>query len=84
MIRRSLRKIEPFRPKEFARNAQEQFVMANEAIKKWVVHYYDVWLLTVRVYSQKGQVFIEKVDHWKRVWGKSIMCVGKSSVLVKE
>ena len=34
MIMRSLRKLDPFRPKNFARKAQEQFVMTNDAIQK--------------------------------------------------
>ena len=34
LIKRKLRKVDPYRPREFARKAQEQFVRANEAIQK--------------------------------------------------
>ena len=34
MIKRKLRKIDPYRPKEFARKAQDMFVRTNEAIQK--------------------------------------------------
>ena len=34
MIKRKLRKVDPYRPIEFARKAQEQFVRTNEAIQK--------------------------------------------------
>ena len=34
LINRKLRKVDPYRPFEFARRAQEQFVQANEAIQK--------------------------------------------------
>ena len=37
MIKIKLRKLDPYRPKEFARKAQEQFVQTNEAIQKWAM-----------------------------------------------
>ena len=34
LIKRKLRKVDPYRPREFACKAQEQFVRTNEAIQK--------------------------------------------------
>ena len=34
MIKRKLRKVDPYRLKAFAQKAQEQFVRTNEAIQK--------------------------------------------------
>lgn len=69
VIRRKLRKIEPFQPIIFAQRAQEMFVEVNSAIQRQentlCIHLSSVLcaLLPLSLVPQKGQVGSSSFDH---------------------